>query len=89
MSCDLRCSKRSALELLATHCISFGNKVLKPVPPAYAQTESELLVLKGFNRLMGTLVLGAAVVDNLPEVPPEKFGKLSGLLKKLFSQVRR
>ena len=29
-----------------------------------------------------------AVVDNLPEVPPEKFGKLSGLLQKLFSQVR-
>ena len=32
-------------------------------------------------------MLAAAVVDNLPEVPPEKFGKLSGLLKKLFSQV--
>ena len=29
-----------------------------------------------------------AVVDNLPEVPPEKFDKLTGILKKLFSQVR-
>lgn len=28
-----------------------------------------------------------AVLDNLPEVPPEKFDKLAGVIKKIISQV--
>ena len=29
-----------------------------------------------------------AVVDNLPQVPPEKYEKLSGVVKKVISQAK-